>query len=139
MARKMPEHAAPELIAEAVAFHVELVADPKAGAEWVRKRLEAEGWTFAKTMADNPHWYTLRDTWVSPDMDGSDPWKDFYACCLFIRTEGETEWFPSVSDGFPYVGLRLGEFYYWTMGYPLRGHRAGPTYLINRKPIIKGF
>jgi hypothetical protein len=123
----VPEHPTQACIDRAVELHGLLRSPDGRGAERVRELLEGNQWTFAKTMADNPHWYTIRDTWQA--------WEEFYACCLFIRTEGKVEWWPCPVTGFPFVYLDLNGFHYWTLGYPLKGHRSGPTYVINRKPL----
>jgi hypothetical protein len=84
--------------------------------------LEAQEWRFARTMPDNPHWYTLRKTWKKDE--------DFVRVVLYIRTQGHLEWWPSVEDGYPYVYLDLGGYHYWSMP----GRLAGQV-LINRKPL----
>jgi len=35
--------------------------------ERVGQILAGQKWVFARTMAYNPHWYTLRRTWAQPD------------------------------------------------------------------------
>jgi hypothetical protein len=81
--------------------------------------LESADWVFAKTMPDNPHWYTLRDKWKHPE--------NFYAAVLFIRLHGMADWWPDVKTGKAYVALDLNGWHYWTMGDPLVR-----TWLINR-------
>lgn len=94
----------------------------------VQSLLESSQWTFAKTMPNNPHWYTLRKNWASDD--------EFREVVLFIRAHGYTQRFKSRS----YTLLNLGQYKYWTMGDPIEpgssltdGRRN--TILINRKPV----
>jgi len=75
-------------------------------------------WVFAKTMADNPHEYTLRDEWAD---DAA-----FDAFVTYIREHGYAAWF----GGRKYIQLDVGDFFYWTMGAPL-----AETILVNRKRI----
>jgi 2-polyprenyl-3-methyl-5-hydroxy-6-metoxy-1,4-benzoquinol methylase len=81
----------------------------------VGRQLLKHEWHFAKTMADQPHWYTLRREW---SRDG-----DFVQAVEMIRNHGYIR---------KYRGSRYGSFningmYYWTMGAPI-----GETILINR-------
>ncbi len=80
-------------------------------------RIEKHPFRFAKTMPENPHWYTLRKEWDNEEFD--DAVRD-------LRAFGRISWF----KGYPYVGWNANGFYYWTMGAPI--HK---TILINRKPI----
>lgn len=66
-----------------------------------------EDWTFAKTMPDHPHWYTLRKDW--PD-DAA-----FCAAVLFIREHGTIEYFYRK----PFTVFAVDEWVYWTMGNAL--------------------
>lgn len=83
--------------------------------EDVEKALLSKQWTFAKTMPQNPHEYTLRKKWT-----GDVP---FEAVVQFIRDHGYKVRFGR-SD---YMCFDIGEHRYWTMGAPL-----SDTILINR-------
>ena len=89
----------------------------------VTQLLESHDWIFAKTMPQNPHWYTLRRDW------GND--EDFDMTVQFIRENGYTERWPDPVRGSPYTVLDLNGFHYWTMGAPIPD-----TILINRKPLV---
>jgi len=65
--------------------------------------LESKDWIFAKTMADNPHWYSLRWQW-SDDAD-------FRRVLAAIRAHGETELF----RGSKYKVLIVNGWKYWAM------------------------
>ena len=82
----------------------------------VARRLEAASYKFAKTMAENPHWYTLRKSWVSM--------REFAETAAAVQMYGEHQWF----QGRRYTQLALNGYTYWTMG-------ASPidTELVNRK------
>lgn len=92
--------------------------------------LENAEWRFAKTMAHNPHHYTLRKTWTRDE--------DFVWCVERIRTLGYRVKF----QGHWYTQLDVNDHFYWTMGWPIgsldwgwdRLNVAG-TILINRKPF----
>ena len=86
-----------------------------ADLRWVRERLQAADWQFAKTMPETPHWYTLRRTWLQS--------ADFERAVRIIRKYGYTAYF----RGRPYVYLDIDDMQYWTMGAPVR-----ETTLINR-------
>lgn len=94
----------------------------------VASLLEAAAWRFAKTMPDNPHWYTLRRTWAD---DAA-----FVGVVEFILRHGTVErWGRS-----EYRTLDLAGFHYWPMAarFPGRGWDwAGRAVLINRKPLPK--
>lgn len=81
-------------------------------------RVETHEFQFAKTMKENPHWYTLRKTWDDAEFD---------SFVLDIRRYGEIRYF----GRWPYVHLDLGSWTYWTMGYPVE-----QTTLVNRKRIV---
>lgn len=83
--------------------------------------LTAHHWKFAKTMADTPHWYTLRERWKNDPL--------FDEVVMFIRKYGYVEFY----KGRRYVMMNFGEFKYWTMGSPLDN-----TILINRTYIDAG-
>lgn len=82
-----------------------------------RSLLRAQ-WIFAKTMPENPHWYTLRKTWAQ---DAA-----FVETVEAMRTYGYREWYKKR----PYTMFNVNGMKYWTMGAPLPS-----TILINRKPI----
>ncbi len=88
----------------------------------IRAVLERAEWRFAKTMPENPHWYTLRKAWTD---DGA-----FVEAVEFIRRHGVVERYPDPEKGRKYIVLILGEHKYWTMGWPVE-----KTILINRKPV----
>lgn len=72
-------------------------------------------WIFAKTMPENPHWYTLLKDWGNPDA--------FYNAVEYIREHGYQEKF-----GWRYYTyFDLNEYKYWTMGAPVED-----TILINK-------
>lgn len=73
-------------------------------------------WIFAKTMPDNPHWYTLRRDWGNDNL--------FDQTVQAIRDNGYEEYY----GGRPYTLLDVNGMKYWTMGAPI-----GETILINRK------
>tara|TARA_B100000959_G_C14613071_1_gene472893 strand:- start:319 stop:603 length:285 start_codon:yes stop_codon:yes gene_type:complete len=77
--------------------------------------MDAHDFRFAKTMPEEPHWYTLREGWEDQEA--------FDACVRFIREEGVTEYYRRR----PYIKIRCGEYKYWTMGEPV-----SETILINR-------
>lgn len=74
-----------------------------------------ENFRFAKTMPENPHWYTLRKNWIN-DID-------FIKCVMFIRENGYIEYF----KGRKYIVYGMNGFKYWTMGSPIYN-----TILINK-------
>jgi hypothetical protein len=79
---------------------------------------------FAKTMPDNPHWYTLRSGWKSNN--------DFSWCVDLIRTKGHVE----VFEDRPYMILKCSGMKFWTAGAAV-----DKTVLINckRLPITSTF
>ena len=84
----------------------------------VLNELEAKSWRFAKTMPDNPHFYSLKKEWDNPD--------EFLEAVQYIRQNGV----PKMFGGREYTVLYHNGFRYWTMGSPLED-----TYLINRAEI----
>jgi 2-polyprenyl-3-methyl-5-hydroxy-6-metoxy-1,4-benzoquinol methylase len=85
--------------------------------------LEAE-YRFAKTMPENPHWYTLRKTWADDEA--------FCEAVRFIRTYGYTE----IYKRSRYKMYNLNGYKYWTMGAPINKANGEPcTILINRGKI----
>lgn len=87
----------------------------------VRAVLEQAEWRFAKTMPENPHWYTLRKTWGDEAA--------FARVVEFIRQHGVVERYPPGSKN-RYTVLVLDGHKYWTMGWPVE-----KTILINRKLV----
>src|SRR3990167_679232 len=85
--------------------------------EFIGKTLLDQRWIFAKTMPENPHWYTLRKEWQDE--------ADFVKVVQFMRTYGYQE----IYRGSRYTMLNVNDCKYWTMGAPI-----GTTILINRKP-----
>ena len=93
----------------------------KRDLERIAELLEAQEWIFAKTMPENPHWYTLRRKWARD--------RDFARVVRLIRKYGVAERYPPGSKN-RYTVMVLGGFKYWTMGWPVE-----KTILINRKPM----
>jgi hypothetical protein len=81
----------------------------------VANTLESCKWIFAKTMPDNPHWYTLRKDFGNE--------KDFELLVQYIRDFGAREKYGKTW----YKKLDINGFKYWSMGAPL-----GETILINK-------
>ncbi len=87
----------------------------------VKQNLLSADYRFAKTMPENPHWYTLRKTW---DQDAA-----FCEAVQFIRDHGYIERY----KGRPYTMFNLNGYKYWTMGAPINNKNGEPcTILINR-------
>lgn len=80
--------------------------------------LLSKEYRFAKTMPDNPHWYTLRKSW------GNDA--EFDRVVANVRQFGYREKFRKTW----YTMFDVNGLKYWTMGAPIR-----ETILINRRPI----
>ncbi len=85
----------------------------------VVEALTKASFTFAKTMPDNPHSYTLRNHWKAEI--------PFEEVVQYIRDNGYHRMFYSTE----YTYFQIGEYEYWTMGDTLRNTR-----LIN-KALIK--
>ncbi len=106
------------------AANVERVSLPPLDADLtIEDFIEGSVWTFAKTMKDAPHEYTLKDPAsrapaLSPEL--------FTKAVAFIREHGEKRKHGRTT----YVYLEVGDWRYWTMGWPV--HR---TTLINRARI----
>jgi hypothetical protein len=83
-----------------------------------REALEIQWYTTAKPES-NPHQYCLRKSWRGNTA--------FVRVAEIIREYGYVEWFWKK----PYMMLNVGEFKYWTMGWPL-----DVTVLINRTGIV---
>lgn len=77
-------------------------------------------WVFARTMPENPHWYTLRK---------ENSHEDFEAFIRLIRKTGYREEY----RGQWYVKFDLDGWSYWTMGAAL-----SETILINRHRLHAG-
>lgn len=84
----------------------------------VANALLPQRWIFAKTMPENPHWYTLRKEWHDDQA--------FVSTVEVMRRYGYKERF----KGRPYTMLNLNGHKYWTMGAPIPA-----TILINRREI----
>lgn len=80
--------------------------------------LEAQVWTFAKTMPKNPHYWSVKEDWPSLE--------EFFEAVVYIREHGTTKTF----FGTVYIVFYHNGWRYWTMGAPL--HK---TRLINRAKI----
>lgn len=84
--------------------------------------LHANGWIFAKTMPQNPHYYTLRRRWERDE--------DFVWAVEFLRRAG----YRSKYGKTWYTQIDVNEHFYWTMGAPINTRSGEPcTILINRK------
>lgn len=81
----------------------------------IRGFIDKSEWTFAKTMPQIPHWYTLRQKARRDE--------DFAAFVQEIRFRGTVRQFGSKS----FTYLDLDGWTYWTMGEPIE-----ETLLINR-------
>jgi hypothetical protein len=81
----------------------------------LREFIRTSPWTFARTMPEIPHEYTLRKN--APDE------KLFERVVLYIREAGYEGIFGSAT----YTYLNIDGWKYWTMGAPLKD-----TTLINR-------
>lgn len=92
---------------------------PKLEMERLEEAVELNEWTFAKTMAYNPHWYALRRKWDASAV----AFDDFV---WMIRGHGYTQVYQNAN----YRCLNVGSHFYWTMGAPFM-----ITTLINRKPL----
>ncbi len=80
--------------------------------------LLSKEYRFAKTMPENPHWYTLRKSW------GNDA--EFDRVVAIMRQFGYREKFGKTW----YTMFDVNGWKYWTMGAPIR-----ETILINRRTI----
>jgi hypothetical protein len=84
----------------------------------LREFVRSSPWTFARTMPEIPHEYTLRTE--APDE------RVFERVVLHIREEGYKAVFGSAT----YTYLDIDDWKYWTMGTPLEH-----TTLINRAKL----
>ncbi len=86
--------------------------------ERVVELLAQQEFTFAKTMANIPHSYTVRKNWKSD--------KDFVDVVLHMREHGIVEFFFKK----PYVYFYANGYKYWTMGNDMT-----ITRIINRAKV----
>ena len=91
---------------------------PSTDLERISDLLLAQQWIYAKTMPDNPPWYTLRKRWQRDE--------DFAWTVETIRRYGYEE----IYEGRSYTVLNIDGMKYWTMGAPV-----AETTLINRKEL----
>ncbi|MBI5836582.1 MAG: hypothetical protein HZB25_04995 [Candidatus Eisenbacteria bacterium] len=91
---------------------------PDADLQRARELLEAQTWTFAKTMPWVPHWYSLRKNWARDE--------EFVWVVETMRRDGCDE----IYEGRRYRVMIVGGFKYWTMEAPV-----GETILVNRKAV----
>jgi hypothetical protein len=70
--------------------------------EAVGRLLEAHPWTFAKTMANIPHWWTVRRQWADSEA--------FTRAVLRIRQFGSKRRFYSMVN----IKMDVNQYYYWT-------------------------
>lgn len=82
-------------------------------------KLEQAKWTYAKTMPQTPHYYTLRKNMKD---------KDFVDIVLKIREIGIKETFGK----YTYVYFYANGFKYWTMGASINKDGKPHTTLINK-------
>ena len=89
--------------------------------------IAAVRWTFAKTMPDWPHEYTVR-SW-RPELDD-----EFTAFCQFIADAGIAEPWPPPPDSpiYNHPYLVVGHYKYWTMGPSGDRHPPEDMTVINR-------
>jgi SAM-dependent methyltransferase len=86
--------------------------------------LHQQEWIFAKTMAHNPHWYTLRRKWESDE--------EFQWAVAYLRAHGYRSKFGKTW----YTQIDVNDHFYWTMGAPINyPNGMARTILINRKPL----
>jgi len=89
-------------------------------SEKIKNALLQQEYIIAKTLPHNPHQYCLRKKWI-----GDTP---FVEIVNIMREYGYVELFYTRL----YMVYNIGEFKYWTMGYPIE-----VTTLINRTTIKK--
>lgn len=90
------------------------------------RQLLEQQWIFAKTMAHNPHWYTLRRKWPTQDA--------FRRAVEIIRARGYRKKFARTW----YTQIDVNDHFYWTMGAPIDyPNGTACTILINRKPLVE--
>lgn len=88
---------------------------------WITELLEAHPFRFAKTMRDNPHWYTLRHEW----RDVGDA--VYTEVVMAIREHGYTEYFGT----YPWRMLNANGYKYWTYF----SSYVEEVIVLNRKPL----
>jgi len=88
-------------------------AERQAQRERLAHLLESAAWRFARTMPQNPHWYTLRETWARDE--------DFVWAVEQIRLRGYRHQF----QGHWYVQFDLNAFVYWSMGWAIAASTGG--------------
>src|SRR5215203_5203746 len=87
---------------------------------WIVKQIEGHRWQFAKTLPENPHFYTKRKEWDNDD--------DFVEMVMLIRENGQQVFF-----GYkPYIVLDVDGYRYWTQGSIME-----KTILINRRELTE--
>lgn len=86
----------------------------------ILKKLENKAWTFAKTMPQNPHFWSAKKDWENPE--------DFLDAVRHIRTHGDSKFFGRTE----YIVFYHKGFRYWTMGA-----RLAQTTIINRAVVDK--
>lgn len=113
---RSPQEALSQLTVEHQALRQ---ADPPLSLTAAQEAIDGHPWRFAKSMPDQPHWYTHQDQWADdPDT--------FLALVLLVRRNGEIRYYRR----WPYLELDLNGFTYWSMGYPIDN-----TQILNRRPI----
>lgn len=89
----------------------------------IYRNILSNQWRFAKTMPNEPHWYTLRKDWDD---------EEFVYFVEYIRRHG----YASVYNGRKYIKLNINGYMYWTMGAAINKPDGSPyTILINRALI----
>jgi hypothetical protein len=94
--------------------------------KWCVSLLEKMPYKFAKTMPQNPHYYTLRKTWPDDEL--------FDAVVIYIREYGQSEYWGTGRWKKKYQYFYWKGFKYWTMGSPIN-----ETILINRAEDISDY
>lgn len=82
------------------------------------KEITSKSYRFAKTMPNNPHYYSLKKEW--------DNESNFFKACQYIKDNGKVEFY----KGYPYTVLYIEKYKYWTMDKIIKD-----TVLINRAKI----
>lgn len=76
--------------------------------EKLGRLLEAQKYQFARTMAYNPHWYTLRKKWLDPEHEWI--WTVERIRAWGYKQKYGKSW---------YTCIDINEHFYWTMGLPI--------------------
>ena len=87
--------------------------------KWCVALLQKNQYKFAKTMPQNPHYYTLSKTWESREV--------FESVVEYIREHGQDEYWGIGRFKTKYTYFYWEGYKYWTMGAPIK-----ETILINR-------